>query len=231
MKIAIVGAGGKTTISRKIAYELSRMTCYALLTTTTKIFCPEDGSVYIGPVQSIPTDSFFMTAACETLSNGKLKGYTPDELEQIPSIFDHIIVEADGANRKPVKAPSDTEPVYPLHTDIIIGVIGLDCLGKPITDEFVHRKELFLNVTEAKSGDIITAQHLLRLIRHPNGLFRGAPSKARKIVFLNKYDTIDNKNKEEVTAIVKMASLPVMITGYDADWFTEFYAGYMEGCL
>ncbi len=231
MIIALVGAGGKTTLSRKIGYELSRMGCRVILTTTTKIYPPQDGSVYIGPAQSIPADDFFVTAAKAALENGKLQGFTPAELEQAPPLFDHVIVEADGANRKPVKAPNGTEPVYPHRTDIVVGVIGLDCIGKPIDDEFVHRSALFADITGAQPGDAITAQHLNRLIRHPHGLFRSAPPESKKIVFLNKADTMDSAVMEDVTAVIKNAPVPILITSRETDWFSDFYTAYMEGYL
>ncbi len=228
MIIALVGAGGKTTLGRKIAYELSCRGCRLLFTTTTKIARPEDGNVYIGPIQNIPKSSLFTTAAKAVLENGKLQGYPPLELDQTPPIFDHIVVEADGANRKPVKAPNATEPVYPNDTRIVIGVIGLDCLGKPVIDEFVHRPACFADVTQAKQGDIITPGHLLRLISHPHGLFKGAPLNASRIVFLNKYDTIDDTNRDEAAAIIENASLPVFVTSRETDWFPEFYETFMK---
>ena len=231
MKMVVVGAGGKTTIGRKIAYELNCKGCQALFTTTTKIYRPEDGHVFIGPAPCVPADAFFMTAAKAVLENGKLKGYSPREIEQIPTVFEHIIVEADGANRKPVKAPNETEPIYPLHTSLVIGVIGLDCIGKPINDQYVHRAALFADVTQAKIGDIITARHLSRLFRHPHGLFRGAPPEAVKIVFLNKYDTINDENRDEASSVAENSLLPVFMTSRVSDWFSEFFANYIEGSI
>lgn len=228
MIIALTGAGGKTTLGRQMAVELSRMGCRTLFTTTTKIYPPEDGSVYIGPAISVPEDGLFITAAKAALPNGKLQGYTPHEIETLTPLFDHIIVEADGAAGKAVKAPNDAEPVYPLLTDIVIGVIGLDCLGKPITDEFVHRAPLFADITESQCGDIITAQHIIRLIRHPYGLFRGAPPKAEEIVFLNKYDTLVSINKDGVTVVTQNSSVPVLLTSRETNWFPDFCTAYVK---
>jgi len=229
MIISVVGAGGKTTVGQKIAYELANKGFKTLFTTTTKIFRPESGSIYLGPAQDINANSYLTTAAKSELENAKLGGYSADEIKIIASkqLFDYIIVEADGAKQRTVKCPNDTEPVYPHHTDLIIGVIGLACLGKPISNEFVHRKELFAAVTQAHVDDVITAYHILSLIHHPDGLFRHAPKAAKKIVFLNKYDTIDKGRQYEVDMIVKESKPPVLVTARDRDWFSDFYAEYI----
>ena len=229
MIISVVGGGGKTTVGCKIAYELSCKGWRTLFTTTTKILHPGKGSVYIGPAKYLTADNLLMTAAKAQLPHGKLLGYTPDEMTQLPPLFDCIITEADGSARKPVKAPNETEPVYPLHTKIVIGVIGLDCLWKPITDEFVHRADLFADVTESNAGDIITAQHWLRLIKHPKGLFKGAPQEARKIVFLNKSDMINTSVKNEIAMALEKSAVPMLFTSREEAWFTEFYAWMKEG--
>ena len=70
-------------------------------------------------------------------------------------LFDFILVEADGAKRKPIKAPADYEPVIPSSTTLVIGVIGLDALGKAIDEETIHRCELFCSLTGKKAGNTI----------------------------------------------------------------------------
>lgn len=230
MIIALTGAGGKTTVGRKITYELSRLGRRVLFTTTTKFYPPEDGNVYIGPASGIPANGLFVTAAKTALNNGKLQGYTPDEIAQIPPFFDHIIVEADGAAGKPAKAPNDTEPVYPFYTAIVIGVIGLDCLGKPLGDEWVHRAPLFADITASQLGDIITTQHLIRLIVHTNGLFKGAPVHSKRIVFLNKSDFIGRADIDEIKAMTQNVPVTILMTSRETNWFPAF-AVYMEGNL
>jgi probable selenium-dependent hydroxylase accessory protein YqeC len=229
MNIAVVGAGGKTTICERIANGLAEKLYRALLTTTTKICHPISGSVYVGSANNITPDGYLTAAARKLLADGKLEGFSPAEIAQIAKkrLFDHIVIEADGANRRPVKCPNDTEPVYPLHTDLIIGVIGLDCLGKPVSDEFVHRKELFAAVTQTHIGNTITASHIRRLIHHPNGLFRHAHASVKKIVFLNKYDTINETQQHEVQSIIEECLLPVIVTSRDTDWVTGFFDRYI----
>ncbi len=50
-----------------------------------------------------------------------------------------MIIEADGARKLPIKAPAEHEPVIPEFVNTVITVIGLSGLGKPLTEEWVHR--------------------------------------------------------------------------------------------
>ena len=51
-----------------------------------------------------------------------------------------MLIEADGAKRKPLKVPADWGTGNSDFADVVVSVIGLDCLGKPIC-ETAHRAE------------------------------------------------------------------------------------------
>ena len=53
-----------------------------------------------------------------------------------------FLVEADGAARKPLKAPAAHEPVLPEPLDCCVAVVGLDSVGQPLDDGHVHRSAL-----------------------------------------------------------------------------------------
>ena len=224
MVIAIVGAGGKTTVGSHIGKQLAALGRRVLFTTTTKIFMPESEAVYLGDAADVRAEAGYTVAAQRLLPSGKLEGYTPEDIRAIAALglFDDIIVEADGAARKPVKAPNDTEPVYPVVLDLIIGVVGLDSLGKPVSENHVHRPELFRAVTGAAENEPIAARHIVRLISHPDGLFRYAPQGVPKVVFLNKCDTMDETANQQADEIIRQSPYPVLLTGYGRDWFGEF---------
>lgn len=232
MIIAVVGAGGKTTLSNHIGKSLASMSRHVLFTTTTKILPPEDSPLYIGPAESIHSSALFLTAAKSILDNGKLEGYMPDEITVIDNLklFDHIIVEADGSARKPIKAPNETEPVYPASVSLIIGVVGADSLGKPVSDGIVHRPKLFCQITGAHFGEPISARHITALIRHSDGLFRHARAGIPKVVFLNKCDTLDDSTRTQAMEIIRQAPCPVLLTARDKEWFGDFYSHFITGC-
>lgn len=229
MVIAIVGAGGKTTVGSHIGKQLAAAGRRALFTTTTKIFMPEGVAVYLGEAGLIRAEAPYTVAARRQLPNGKLEGYAPQDIDAIVAsgLFDDIIVEADGAARKPVKAPNDTEPVYPAALDLIVGMVGLDSLGQPVSDAVVHRAELFRAVTGAADGDPIAARHINRLISHPDGLFHHAPEGVPKVVFLNKCDIIKETTLQQAQEIVRQAPHPVLLTGYGRNWYVEFLRRFL----
>lgn len=232
MVIAVVGAGGKTTVGSHIGKKLAAMGRHALLTTTTKIYMPADEVVYLGEAKNIRAESGYMVAAKQMLPNGKLEGYAAQDIQTIAnlSLFDVILVEADGAARKPVKAPNESEPVYPEAVDLIIGVIGAVCIGQPVSGEFVHRSELFRTVTGAHDDEPITARHIINLISHADGLFRHAPAAVPKVVFLNKSDTMDETAALQAGEIARLSPYPVLLTGYDREWFGAFYRRFADSC-
>jgi probable selenium-dependent hydroxylase accessory protein YqeC len=129
------------------------------------------------------------------------------------NLFDHILVEADGSKRRPIKAPADYEPVIPAETTLTIGVIGLDALGKPITEEHVHRPECFCSVTEQKMGDIIDRQSLVKLIVSDRGLFKGVPSGSSRYVLFNKADS-DEAVKEAKSTVEALIKIQAHVDGF-----------------
>lgn len=197
--ICLVGAGGKTTTMFTIASALKNMGQQVLVTTTTKIFHPERNQYDSLIIEAAGTPSHLeegkpgtITCLGKRLSSkdNKLIGIDKERVDQIydTGYFHTIIVEGDGAKRKPIKAPGTGEPVIPQKTTLMLGVIGLDALGKPVTDENVHRWRQFCEVTSTKENDPIDEDAIIRLITSPNGLFKNAPKSSRRIVFLNKAD-------------------------------------------
>lgn len=230
MLIAVVGAGGKTTISYTIGKELANKGDNVLFTTTTKIWPPQNIPVYVGNPENIPALPGLSSAAKRVLPNGKLQGYSPAEMDSVlaTGFFDYIITEADGAIGRPIKCPNDTEPVYPTKTDLIIGVIGLDSIGKRITDDNVHRELLFSKITESRIGDTITSNLIIKLINHPDGLFRHAPASLPKVVCLNKFDALLPQNIEQCNSVAPKSKYPVVVTSRNNDWFKDFYTQHLS---
>jgi len=196
--VALVGAGGKTTTMMQLANHLKNLNMRVMVTTTTRIFVPE---LAFYDLLTMQKDLEYQKpligpGTITVIGNGieepnKLIGVDPEWLDKIASEkwFDVILVEADGSKRKPIKAPASHEPVIPKDASCVIGVIGLDALGKPLSNEWVHRLTEFKTITHAAEGDLINEEMLMNLIVHPEGLFKKTPSIAEKIVLLNKAET------------------------------------------
>jgi probable selenium-dependent hydroxylase accessory protein YqeC len=118
----------------------------------------------------------------------KVSGPPPDWLDKWweDKLADYFLVEADGAAGRPVKAPASHEPVIPLSTTDLIGVIGINALGLSLQEENVFRSEIFSRLTGLNLGEKIGTEALSLLICHPEGLFKGAPPGCRRHLFINK---------------------------------------------
>ena len=200
--IAFTGGGGKSSTMYRLASELSSKGQKVLVTTTTMIFHPEvknrpyhvffTGSVGSFLKQISPDKGTITVTGAESIADEKkIKGFTPVELNLIrkSGVFDTILVEADGARGRPIKAPAEYEPVMPLDTDIVAGVIGMDCIGTTINEQNVHRPEIFTKITGSSTGDIIDTHIINKLLKSTAGIFKNTSPKSRKIVIFNKSDT------------------------------------------
>ena len=99
-----------------------------------------------------------------------------------------FLVEADGAARKPLKAPAAHEPVLPEPLGCCVAVVGLDSVGQPLDDGHVHRSALVCAAAGQEPGSPVTPATLACLVEHPEGLFRNCPAGCRRLVFANKGD-------------------------------------------
>ncbi|MCP4198862.1 MAG: putative selenium-dependent hydroxylase accessory protein YqeC [Proteobacteria bacterium] len=202
--ICFIGAGGKTSLMFKLAAELATSGQSVLTTTTTKIRTPTaKQSPHVILAAGIPEiekkarkaiDQWVHISAAskETpAKKGKLIGYTPeivDELHQ-KRLAKWILVEADGAAGKPLKAPAEHEPVIPKNAHTVVAVIGLDSVGEPLDEKSVFRPELFSRISGIGMGATITAQGIVNALEDEQGLLKNCPPRAIKMLFLNKADT------------------------------------------
>lgn len=210
--ICIVGAGGKTSVLYRLAQELSGIGGRVLVTTTTAVFYPEreqyDQIIVDSDESALLFDkingSGITVFGTSVSAEGKLLGTSSGFLDSLfeKDIFDYILVEGDGSKRKPIKAPAEYEPVIPSLTGKLLGIIGLDCLGKEASEEYVHRPELFRRITGCGEKDTISAETICRLVLHGEGLFKAAPEAAERYLVLNKAD--GSREREEARKIVKL---------------------------
>ena len=204
--ISLVGAGGKTSLMFKLAHELAAAGESVLTTTTTKIYEPMpqqstnliiSGSVsrMLDKAQEILQNHHHITAAVEKLTDQrKLRGFTPEVVQDIwnSHLFRWILVEADGAAGRPLKAPAEHEPVIPACTSQLVGMVGLNGAGQPLTDQWVFRNERFSQLTGLAHGSQITEAAIIAVLLHENGIFKNAPVGALRIVFCNQADVPQN---------------------------------------
>jgi probable selenium-dependent hydroxylase accessory protein YqeC len=200
--VSLAGAGGKTTLMFRLAKELSLAGKKVVTTTTTKILEPapeETGFLFVDSDEQRIKDFLrghldqydHITIARERLESGKLQGVSPnlvDELSHTQGFDVVMIIEADGAAGRPVKAPREHEPVIPTSTTLVVAVLGVDGFEMKLTEENVFQPERISQITGVPMGERLTDEAMAILVIHPEGIFKGAPSSARIVAFLNKVD-------------------------------------------
>ncbi len=220
--ISLVGAGGKSTLFNRLAEELVLKNKRMILTTTTKMFnwqlAPfvkkgrliegrdeETIQEYIKKYFSLESKAGRLVVIGKKIEdNGeeKVSGPPPEWLDKWweDKLADYFLIEADGAAGRPVKAPTPHEPVIPLSTTDLIGVIGIDALGLSLREENIFRSQIFSRLTGLNLGEKVGIEALAFLICHPEGLFKGAPPGCRRHLFINKAEDSNGlKMAEELT--------------------------------
>jgi probable selenium-dependent hydroxylase accessory protein YqeC len=211
--VALVGGGGKTSLLFALAEELHRGKKRVVTSTTTKV---RHGEAHRSPcivfTGSVPSWKDKLSEGLQNhghvflargpVDSGKVDGISPslvNEMYQDGGI-DYIIIEADGSSGRPVKVPADHEPVIPSSATKVVAMLGLEALGKKMGPEVVFRAALFGNLTGLEPGERLTPAVLASLFLEPEGLFKGTPSSAKKIVFLNKRDLLSESGEAEELA-------------------------------
>ncbi len=203
--ISLIGAGGKTSLMFRLAKELADSGKNVLTTTTTKIFMPNpdespvtiieaDVDVLIKKSKSYLAHYHHFSACSERDSTtGKLNGFALNTITKLwmAGIFDWIIVEADGAKRKPLKATDTHEPVVPSVSTHLIHITGLDAVGKSLDDKHVHRAGVFSDNTGLGLGKPIDEHAIATSIGIEVKKATALRQPTFNTIFLNKADTPD----------------------------------------
>lgn len=211
--IALVGAGGKTSLLFALARELQDSGRRVVTTTTTKIRHEEslDAPIRVF-IRGEPSWKERIREGLErerhvflgerVLDWGKVKGVEPSLLDLLyhGATSEYILVEADGSAGHPVKAPAGHEPVIPSSATLVVALIGLEAVGGRLEPELVFRQEEFSKVTGLEQGEDLSASALSRLFLEPQGLYRGSPGSARRVAFLNKADMARDRGEVEELA-------------------------------
>jgi probable selenium-dependent hydroxylase accessory protein YqeC len=121
-----------------------------------------------------------VTVAGTVLSKEKLAGLRPEQpyelLEKVDA--DVVIVEADGARHRMIKAPAEHEPVIPLQTNVALLLMSAEAMNQPLSDMIAHRPERVAKVTGIHIGDVLTPAVIARLITSEQGALKHIPKTA-----------------------------------------------------
>ena len=182
--ISFIGAGGKTSslvhLVREMEYEK-----LIIVTTThffgfkqfknTEVLISEGPDLlqrieniwHNNPLQRIVIGKkrkYNIEKKKEIETDYKIAGVEEEKIKILNNAFPQaiILIEADGANRKQIKAPAKHEPVVPQITDIIVPVVGMSPLGKKVDNRYCHRVEEILKLSAEKK--IITEELVVKIL-------------------------------------------------------------------
>ncbi|MCS6807165.1 MAG: selenium cofactor biosynthesis protein YqeC [Acidobacteriota bacterium] len=199
--VSFVGGGGKTTCIFRLGRELFQQRRKAIITTTTRIGAWQTDGHPVLMLSCWPTASAWLSQLHAQLAfhsvvivvakreDHKLIGIAPEAISSFCSFVDAVLVEADGARSRSLKAPAAYEPVWPPATTLAIAVVGVDAVGAPFNSTVVHRLEQVAAIAGLSEGELITPHAVASCILHEDGLFARVPSMARRCVLINKVNS------------------------------------------
>lgn len=209
--VAVIGGGGKMPLLQALAVEWAAAGGCPLLTTTTRIFAlrmPGELELVAVPAAAAIEDLVQRLSGrggpgrAVVLGRGGtrsdlLDGFDEPSIEAARSALgaDLVLVKADGSRGRGLKAHKPTEPVIPARAGLVIAVAGIGAWGQPISDETVHRSELFCEQWGYAPGERIDDDAFVRPLSDPTGYRRTVSAKARYLVFLNQVDSPEREER------------------------------------
>ena len=201
MTVAAIGGGGKMTLLRLLGDEWAKAGGRPLLVPTTRLDGhPERG---VPGVRTLPLPAARSAWPPLSFLGGELlvvgrRGDRPALLEPIhpdeiaplveQSKADLVLVKADGARGRSLKAHDDEEPVIPLATGLVVALCGMDAWGAELGPDVVHHDALFAEKWGMEPGARLEDDAFYAALADPAGYRARVPAGARYVVFLNKVD-------------------------------------------
>lgn len=168
---AFIGGGGKTTLLRTLGEELAAAGQRVVLCTTTKIYpFPDLPNLARAGEAELAAALAIHPLLCTGENVPGTEKLTAPALSMaaLAGLADYVLVEADGAAGRPLKAHAPHEPVVPAEASQVICVVGASGFGRPITCA-AHRPERYAAlaglclddpaVPEAEAA-VLAAEHL-----------------------------------------------------------------------
>lgn len=161
----VVGAGGKTSYIHKRTKEELALGHTVLVCTSTHMLIEED--TLIDPTLAQIKEKKERCGYCmagSKVSDQKIGPLDKTLYDLACSLFDVVLVEADGSRHKPIKACTDKEPVIYSNVDHISIIMGMHALGKRF-EEVAFRLDEVCKLLNVKKEDIVDANHIVELIQ------------------------------------------------------------------
>ena len=204
-RVAFTGAGGKTST----IFAIARQWGNRVIVSTTTHLAQHQASLAdqhfeitdysgenLGPLLDNLPDGITLISGPSS-EGDRLMGMSNEALEAIERLATKrtvpLLIEADGANQRLVKAPAEHEPEFPDIAFDGVVVASLDAIGKPLDEETVHRPEQFASLANISIGDPITEAALVKVLADKQGGLKNFRSSTRPIALLNQVNNDEKK--------------------------------------
>lgn len=175
--ICLVGAGGKkTTMYALAAMHPGRVA----LSSTSHMYVYDESQVdaVVRTGDLAPADvsgARVVAFAGLTDTAERVGGLSHQALDDIwrSGEFDALVIKADGARARWIKAPADYEPIIPPFADTVIPVVSAGVIGRRLDSGIAHRPELAARVMETTLDRPLEPRHLARLLSSESGSLKG----------------------------------------------------------
>lgn len=207
--VALVGAGGKTTLVNRLTESLRKRKKILISSTTTFIKPAETMFDFIDVAYNEDYDlSAYEKPGIYMIGRGKdikdlVLGLEVSDIERISAHFDQTIIECDFSNGRPLKGFRDYDPEIPETTDVTIGIVDIQALGLQVNSKNIHHLDKYIELTGASIGSLVTIQDLVKIIENDNALFKNA--RGKKVLYINKVE----KEVDQALATTLLESLNV----------------------
>lgn len=167
--VSLVGAGGKTTLIYMMARVCALQGMKVIITTTTHMQKPTKYplATNIDDLCNALKQGDIVVAGKEA-GDGKITGWDEMDFKDFMKLADFVLIEADGAKMLPCKVPAGNEPVIPKESDIVLGLMGMNTLGRPLKD-VVFRKEKAMELLKTDENHLMNMDDMAFILANSKG--------------------------------------------------------------
>ena len=214
--VSVIGSGGKTTLLRVLS---KRLPGTVLLTTSTHIRpftdlplveasgenSPENRARVLGNLRAA-LDRSRIVCLGRPEPSGKLADPSPVlPFEALLPEADYLLVEADGAAGRPLKAHRPWEPVIPACSDRTVCVVGASGLGRPAS-ESCHCPDLFASLAGISADTPVSAEHIASVLNRES---------LADCYLVNQIDTLpDPETARRLCGLIRGDAYPCSLAAY-----------------
>jgi len=188
--VCAVGAGGKKSLLYALAGRVERAAVTATVRIpifdehVSRVVVTDDPATVVRETAEWPVG-----VVPEREREDRYRGYEPAEIASLADAgADAVLVKADGARTRRVKAPGDHEPRIPGCADVVVPIASVRSVGEPLDEGVAHRPERVAAITGRSVGDEIRAEDVATVLARSDGGMKGIPEGATVIPLVNMAD-------------------------------------------